>query len=191
MARVLVALLCFALAFEGAAITALADVRGLVTVAGKPAGNVVVWVDGPVLARVPGPKPVLDQRNLNFFPRVLAVQTGTEVEFPNHDRVFHNVFSFHNGKKFDLGLYPTGAVKQITFDTPGLSRLFCNIHPHMAAYIMAVPTQYFAVSDETGQFSIPNLPHGTYVYHVWRAGKAETTGTAVMNATTRLDIQQP
>jgi len=75
------------------------------------------------------------------------VQGGTKIEFPNNDRVFHNVFSFRDGKRFDLGLYPVGAVKTIPFDRPGLSRVFCNIHPGMAAYIMVVDTPVFAVSD--------------------------------------------
>lgn len=51
----------------------------------------------------------MDQRNLQFLPQVLAVRVGTTVRFPNEDRVFHNVFSFRDGKKFDLGLYPVGA----------------------------------------------------------------------------------
>lgn len=191
MRRVLITLCCLTAAWQGVAATALPDIRGLVTVDGKPAADVVVWIDGPPAAQVPAPAPVLDQRNFDFSPRVLAVQVGTQVDFPNHDRAFHNVFSFHNGKKFDLGLYPTGTVKQITFDRPGLSRLFCNIHPHMAAYIMAVSSPYFAVSDETGQFTIRGLAPGTYTYHVWRAGGTETSGTAAMNSTSRLDLRCP
>ena len=67
-----------------------------------------VWLeagaDQPLLQQ----KVILDQRNLAFTPFVLAIRTGTTVEFPNNDRVFHNVFSFRDGKKFDLGMYPTG-----------------------------------------------------------------------------------
>lgn len=189
MRRVLLTVFCLTTAWQGVVAAALPDIRGYATVDGKPAANVVVWIDGPPVAHDPLPEPVLDQRNLNFYPRVLAVQVGTEVKFPNHDRVFHNVFSFHNGKKFDLGLYPTGMVKEVTFDQPGVSRVFCSIHPHMAAYIMAVPSQYFAVSDEAGAFTIRGLAPGTYTYHAWRAGGTETSGTAVMNATSRLEIR--
>jgi plastocyanin len=193
MRRVLLTLFCLALALQGVGIAAATppDIRGLVTVDDKPAANVVIWIDGPVVAQDPAPMPVLDQRNLNFYPKVLAVEVGTKIEFPNHDRVFHNVFSFHNGKVFDLGLYPTGTVKQITFDKAGLSRLFCNIHPHMAAYIVSVRSQYFAVSDQAGGFTIRGLTAGTYTYHVWRAGKPETTGTAAMDSTRRLEIKCP
>ena len=120
---------------------------------------------------------VLDQRNLNFSPHVLAVRVGTTVDFPNNDRVFHNVFSFRDGKRFDLGMYPVGTRRRVTFDKPGLSRLFCNIHPNMAGYVMAVNTPYFAVSDESGTFTIPSVAPRTYTYHAWRAGAIELTGT--------------
>jgi len=139
--------------------------------------NAVVWLDA-----APAPAPiarrmVLDQRNLQFSPRVLAVQVGTTVDFPNNDRVFHNVFSFRDGKVFDLGMYPVGAVRHITFDKPGLSRIFCNIHPGMAAYVMAVDSPYFAVSNDDGAFSIAAIAPGPYKYRAWRAGAADMSGT--------------
>lgn len=167
----------------------VSDVRGVARVGGKPAPNVVVWVDAPAPLQAAGAKPLLDQRNFNFYPRVLAVQVGSTVEFPNHDRVFHNVFSFHDGKRFDLGLYPTGTVRRITFDKPGLSMLFCNIHPQMFAYIMAVESPYFAVSDETGSFTIRNVPSGTRTYHAWRPGGSVITGSAGVEAETTLEVQ--
>ena len=167
------------------------ELHGTVRIGDKPAANVVIWVDVPGAPTTADPdtRPVLDQRNLAFYPRVLAVQVGTVVEFPNHDRVFHNVFSFHDGKRFDLGLYPTGTKKRITFDRPGLSHLFCNIHPHMAAYIMAVDSPYFAVSDESGRFMIRGVPTGTYAYHLWRPGATIFTGSVGVTPERRWEVQ--
>ena len=154
-----------------------ADLHGVARVAGRPVANVVVWLDAPGAPRDPqAGKVVLDQRNLNFFPHVLAVRVGTSVDFPNHDRVFHNVFSFRDGKQFDLGMYPVGSTKPVTFDKPGLSRIFCNIHPNMAAYVLAVDSPYFAVSDESGAFTLTSVPAGRQTYHAWRAGAAELSG---------------
>lgn len=164
------------------------DVRGVARGGETLKRNVVVWVDAPGSAP-PGPKPVLDQRNIDFYPRVLAVQGGSVVEFPNHDRVLHNVFSLHNGKRFDLGMYPTGTVRHVTFDRPGLSRVLCNIHPHMAAYIMAVASPFFAVSGEDGRFTIRGVPRGTYTYHTWCPGGSETTGSATIGPDTVLEVQ--
>jgi plastocyanin len=144
---------------------------GVTTAAGRPIAEAIVWIDAPGPRRSgKTPDPVLDQRDVQFTPRVLAVQVGTKVRFPNNDRVFHNVFSYHDGTRFDLGLYPVGTVKQVPFDRPGLSRIFCNIHPEMAAYLMVLDTPFFAVSDRNGRFTIDGLPPGTYPYHAWRAG---------------------
>ena len=143
---------------------------GTAEVEGRPQANVVVWLeDGPAGTRRDAAQPVMDQRNLQFLPQVLAVRVGTTVKFPNGDRVFHNVFSFKDGKKFDLGVYPVGAVKYVRFDQPGVSRLFCNIHPKMAAYVVAVDSDYFATSNQRGEFRI-DAPPGTYTYYAWRAG---------------------
>lgn len=121
----------------------------------------VVWIETPGAspARQPG-RAVLDQRNLTFLPHVLAVQVGTTVEFPNNDRVFHNVFSFRNGKRFDLGLYPVGAVRKLRFDQAGVSRLFCNIHPNTAGYVVAVDSAHFAVADRNGTFRLGEFRKG-------------------------------
>ena len=166
--------------------------QGVVRVKGRPQKDVVVWLEsGLPVPATDRRKIVLDQRNLQFSPRVLAISVGTQVEMPNSDRVFHNVFSFHDGKRFDLGLYPVGTAKVVTFDKPGLSRIFCNIHPTMAAYVLAVDSGYFAVSDARGQFSIARVPQGSYTYHAWRPGDETTTGKVTVQAGARLEIDWP
>jgi plastocyanin len=169
-----------ALYVAGMQATGGGDLLGIVRVGGRPAPHAVVWLEAPASAHATAaPKIVLDQKNLKFSPHVLAVRVGTTVHFPNNDRVFHNVFSFHDGKVFDLGLYPVGASKDVRFDKPGLSRIFCNIHPKMAAYVFAVDSPYFAVSDESGAFALPDVPPGRYTYHAWRAGAPQLTGVWV------------
>ncbi|MEZ5288248.1 MAG: plastocyanin/azurin family copper-binding protein [Vicinamibacterales bacterium] len=163
------------LAVEPPAATAL--VRGVVRGDGRPRRDVVVWLEGARRTARPEPAVVtMDQRNLAFLPHVLAVAVGTRVEMPNNDRVFHNVFSFKDGKRFDLGLYPSGTAKSVTFDRPGVSRLFCNIHPAMAGYVVAVDADFFAVTDADGRFEMPDVPEGAVTYHAWRAGEPVRTG---------------
>lgn len=170
----------------------LVAVAGSAAVGGKPQADVVVWLEAPAGHPVPRERRVvLDQRNLQFAPRVLALRTGTTVEFPNNDRVFHNVFSFRDGKRFDLGLYPIGSVKLVEFDKPGVSRVFCNIHPQMAAYVVVVDSPWFAVSEASGAFTLPEVPEGTYTYHAWRAGGAAVTGRHTAGPGTSLNIAWP
>lgn len=169
---------CFAAVLPVTAAPEAGDLHGIARVGGRRTPNVVVWLDTTNAQKTaPTQKRVLDQRNLTFSPHVLAVRVGTTVDFPNNDRVLHNVFSFRDGKVFDLGLYPVGATKPVKFDRPGLSRIFCNIHPNMAAYVMAVDTPYFALSDQSGSFTLSSVPAGAHSYHAWRAGAQELTGT--------------
>jgi plastocyanin len=168
------------------------DVSGTVRVGARAQTDAVVWLEPHGAAPATPPRrAVLDQRNLTFEPHVLAVRVGTTVELPNNDRVFHNVFSFHDGKRFDLGLYPVGTLKHLTFDRPGLSRIFCNIHPGMGAYVLVVDSPYFAVSDKQGRFSIPSVPAGAYTYHAWRAGSEEITGSVAIESGRALDVRWP
>ena len=162
------------------------DLRGTARSGDRSGPDAVVSLDAPGAPRpAQTPQLVLDQRHLDSWPHVLAVRVGTLVAFPNSDRVFYNVFSFHDGKRFDLGLYPVWSVRHLTFDRPGLSRIFCNIHPNMTAYVMAVETPYFSVSDEKGRFTIASVLPGGYTYHAWRPGRPELTGRPFDRTTTK------
>jgi plastocyanin len=165
--------------------------QGTIRVDGRPAKDVVIWFDSGAGVTPAPDRVVLDQRNLEFVPRVLVVRVGTPVEMPNSDLVFHNVFSFHHGKRFDLGLYPVGTRKIVTFDRPGVSRIFCNIHPTMAAYVVVVESPHFAVTDAAGIFTMPNVGPGTHGYHLWRAGAEAASGTIVVDPARPIVIDWP
>lgn len=112
----------------------------------------------------------LVQRNKSFEPHVLVVPAGSTVEFPNHDPFFHNVFSLFEGKRFDLGLYEAGTSRTVRFDRPGISYIFCNIHPEMSAVVITMGTPLFAIAGTDGQVSIANVPYGRYTLHTWSEG---------------------
>ena len=115
----------------------------------------------------PSNHPKLSQSNLMFRPIVLPVVVGTTVYFPNNDNLFHNVFSYSQCKEFDLGLYPQGETKTVTFDKPGIVKVYCDIHSHMYATILVLRNPHFAVPDDKGNFRIDNLPPGTYKLNFW------------------------
>jgi plastocyanin len=113
---------------------------------------------------------VLDQRDERFVPHVLAITTGTIVDFPNSDRIYHNVFSLSKTKPFDLGRYAAGRSKPVKFDRPGVVRVFCDIHSHMNAFILVFSHPFFALTEADGRYRIDNVPPGTYNLIAWNEG---------------------
>ncbi|HEY7352364.1 MAG TPA: hypothetical protein VH596_06305 [Terriglobales bacterium] len=135
------------------------------------AENVVVWLvptgDQAAPKMVPKQPLRLTQHNKSFEPHLLIVPVGSVVEFPNHDPFFHNVFSLFEGKRFDLGLYEAGSTRNVSFDRPGVSYIFCNIHAEMSAVVIALSTPYYGVSDRKGEIVIPKVPVGNYMLKTW------------------------
>lgn len=130
----------------------------------------VVYLDpAPQAAFEPrdAPRARIDQRNETFVPHVLAIVAGTTVDFPNSDVTYHNVFSLSKAKTFDLGRYARGKSKSVRFDSPGIVRVFCEIHSHMSAFVLVFAHRYFAVTDPDGAYRIDNVPPGDYNVFVW------------------------
>ncbi|MFQ5799212.1 MAG: hypothetical protein ACE5H0_11065, partial [Bacteroidota bacterium] len=155
---------------EAGTITGTVTVRGL-----RNASNVVVYIDKFAGKKFepPNEHAVMDQINLKFVPHVLPILVGTSVDFPNSDEVRHNVFTPSEvGGKFNLGQYPKGVVKTVTFPKPGIVVLLCNVHTEMSAYVVVLETPYFGVTEvklgqREGHYTIEDVPPGTYVLKAW------------------------
>jgi plastocyanin len=147
--------------------------------------HVVVWLTpvGRAAKPLPAANPplVLSQHNKSFEPHLLVVPVGALVQFPNRDPFFHNVFSLFEGKRFDLGLYEAGTTRNVSFDRPGVSYIFCNIHAEMSAVVIALDTPYYGISNAKGQVRIPNVPVGRYLMRTW----AEQALPETLNAAAR------
>ena len=136
------------------------------------------------------PRAVMNQRNETFVPHVLPIMTGTTVEFPNSDRIYHNVFSLSKPGPFDLGRYAAGRSKSVRFDRPGIVRVFCEIHSHMSAFILVFGHPFFTMTDAEGAYRLTNIPPGTYNIVAWNEGAASdaAAGTVPNAGTAELDI---
>jgi plastocyanin len=121
---------------------------------------------------------VMDQRNETFVPHVLAIMTGTTVDFPNSDKFYHNVFSLSKTRSFDLGRYAAGHSRTVRFDRAGIVRVFCDIHSHMNAFILVFSHPFFALTDVEGRYRIDNVPPGTYGVVAWNEGTPSDTKQA-------------
>ena len=110
---------------------------------------------------------VMSQQNIAFNPYVLIVPVGSEVAFPNKDKVRHHVYSFSPTKKFELKLYGQQAERTVVFDKAGVVPLGCNIHDQMIGFIYVTDSPYAAKTNAAGEAVIRGLPGGPATMTVW------------------------
>ncbi|MFN7183505.1 MAG: methylamine utilization protein [Thermomonas haemolytica] len=167
-----------------------------VSAAGKPVDAAVASLHSAAAAAAVKPgQAVIDQRNTQFVPRVSVITTGTRVIFPNSDNVRHQVYSFSPAKRFELPLYSGRAAPPVTFDTPGVVVLGCNIHDWMLAYVVVLDTPYSATTGSDGQARL-DAPAGTYTLRVWHPDirskqpleREITLGSTPVSTTVTLDL---
>ena len=166
----------FALAMaSGVAARAATVAVHVMNQAGKPAADAVVFIEraGQTAQQAKaGTVATMAQEDRTFVPKVLPVQVGTTVQFPNNDPFRHQVYSFSPAKKFELPLYGGNPeVAKVLFDKEGVVILGCNIHDNMLAYIYVVGTPYFSVVDNDGKATMGQLPAGNYTVKVWHPGE--------------------
>ncbi|MGO9830473.1 MAG: hypothetical protein ACLPJH_10065 [Myxococcaceae bacterium] len=127
---------------------------------------VVVYLTG---FRQPPPvaAPVISQKNKTFVPSLRVIVAGQSVQFTNDDPVVHNVFSTSSARSFDLGKPGPQQTREVSFPTPGLVDVYCNIHEAMFANVLVLPNRAFALVDEAGHFVIHDVAPGRYPLHVW------------------------
>ncbi len=130
----------------------------------------VVYLIGGTVDRAPAsPALTMAQQDTSFAPPVLAVQVGGMVEFPNGDPFFHNVFSYSQVQRFDLGRYPLGESKTVTFGEPGVVKIYCEVHDFMRAAVLVLESAHHAVVSDDGSFVIAGVPPGDYQLVTWHA----------------------
>jgi hemoglobin len=116
---------------------------------------------------------VMEQRDRQFAPRMLAIAAGSTVAFPNFDPIFHNVFSTSRSRAFDLGIYKNGESRDVTFAKEGLITIGCNLHANMSAHLVVVAAPHYVVTDASGGFKFRSLPPGKYKLKAWAEDTAE------------------
>jgi plastocyanin len=152
--------------------------------------GVLVYVTG--FSRVaPKPDALLQQRKERFDPRILPVVQGQTVSFPNHDRIYHNVFSVSPLATFDLGQYKsTDTPRTVTFERAGLVPVYCNIHPQMLSYVVVLENDAYAVTQTDGRFAIDGIPLGTdLILNAWAPGAQRVSQPLHLEAQPAAEVQ--
>jgi plastocyanin len=116
---------------------------------------------------VPEEMSVIGQHDARFVPDFLVVSAGQTIDFPNTDRILHNIFSYSIPNSFDLGLYPRGETRSIALQHPGVVRIYCSIHESMNAIIFVVPSIFHQTLDSSGTFEFTGVPVGHLRLSTW------------------------
>lgn len=217
----LIALCCLVLAYPGAQ-TALAggvagkitlekrlfkktvsvgvyDLRGqaaeaLVTTKPGRFDHVALWLEGgKIESGVPAIDQEMRQIGRQFEPAFLMVPVGSTVTFPNLDPIFHNIFSLSRAQTFDLGYYPKGKVRTVTFDHAGVVQVYCHIHSDMYGVIVVTPSRWYGTPNADGEFSFSKVPAGEYRLAIWQktAGLIRKKISVPVSGDLRIDVALP
>jgi plastocyanin len=144
-----------------------------------PGGGVqggVVLVDGIGRGRKAAGEAVLDNARCRFVPHVLALMAGSRVRVRNGDPILHNTHGLQEGRTvFNLALPMQGQSVDVSrrLTRPGVVRVLCDAHPHMAAWIVVHDSPYLAVTDAAGAYRIEGIPPGNYAVRLWHEGYRE------------------
>lgn len=152
--------------------------------ANKTLANVFVYVKEGVKGNVP-PAPqeavTFDQKGCVYHPHVIGVRVGQPLKILNSDPTLHNVNALAKANaKFNAGMPTKGQVIEKKFTKPEtMVKVKCDVHGWMSAYIGVVDHPYFAVTDNTGAFTLKDLPAGEYTVEAWH----EKLGTKTAKVT--------
>jgi hypothetical protein len=146
--------------------------------------NVFIYVKSGLAKKdypAPSAPAKLDQKGCQYFPHVLGVMVNQPIEINNSDETLHNVHALpKNSKPFNLPFPKRGMMRSQSFSSPEVMvKVRCDVHNWMSSYIGVLDHPFFAVTDDQGRFSIPNLPPGKYEIEAWheKYGTSSTTVT--------------
>ena len=111
---------------------------------------------------------IMNQQNLTYVPHVLPILVGTTVDFVNSDGLLHNLHAFMRGETlFNIAMPKFLKKKSMMFQKEGPVLLLCDVHREMSAYIMVLQNPFFALTNEEGEFTIKDIPRGSYTVKAW------------------------
>ncbi|MFQ5709175.1 MAG: carboxypeptidase regulatory-like domain-containing protein [bacterium] len=161
--------------------------------------NVIVFLENTKGGKIkPLAKPAtLEQKGCRYVPHVQAVPVGTELDILNEDGILHNVHAYYNELDPSKTIFNKAQPKFLkkikqTLEKPGIYYFKCDVHDHMSAFIAVMDHPYYDVTNDMGQFTLSNVPPGTYKIQAWHEAlgtlEKEVTVEAGKTAEVKFDI---
>ena len=126
-------------------------------------------------------------------PVFIAVAVNQSLKFRVVDDIYHHIFSESNVGAFDLGSLGKGESKRVSFDKPGMLRLYCALHPSENATLYISPSTHFARIPASGEVVLGGLLPGRYQVHAWSESKPNSVTNVLVRsgAISRVEILKP
>ena len=148
--------------------------------------HVVISIEGITAGKSPIDSSYsLTNLGCRFVPHVQTMLVGAELSIENDDPLLHTTHATYEGGRtaFNVALPLQNQKVKRRIRKPGVIRLKCDSgHTWMGAYILAFRHPYHTVTGESGSFSIPDIPPGTYTLSVWHEQLAPTTVEVTVEA---------
>jgi len=150
---------------------------------GNLANAVVTITDIKKGKAVEAKKVVLDQNGCEYKPHVLALQAGGSVEILNPDGILHNVHSYSKvNSPFNIAQPKFKKTLEQKIAKPETFEVKCDVHGWMSGWIVATANPYFAVTDNSGNFKLTDVPAGSYTVEVWHEKLGKSTQKVTVKA---------
>jgi hypothetical protein len=110
----------------------------------------------------------------------------------NDDPMLHNTHMYLDKKTvYNLALPITGMEVKKSINRKGLITIECDEHDWMKGYLYVLDHPYSAVTEATGNYTIRDIPPGTYEIEVWHEafGMQEHKVTIGPKETVELNIE--
>ncbi|MCH7520619.1 MAG: carboxypeptidase regulatory-like domain-containing protein [Candidatus Marinimicrobia bacterium] len=122
---------------------------------------------------VPEEPVVLDQNGCMYDPHVWGAMAGQTVEIRNSDGTLHNVHSLSKvNRQFNMAMPKIVKKKNKVFDKPeDIFAIKCDVHPWMRCWVGIFSHPFYSVSDDQGDFTLKDVPAGTYTVRAWHESK--------------------
>ena len=128
-------------------------------------------------------KVTLDQKDCQYHPHVLAFPAGAAVEILNPDGILHNVHSYSKvNSPFNMAQPKFKKTLEVKIDKPENIEVKCDVHGWMHGWLVATETPYVAVTDNSGNFKLTDVPPGTYTVEVWQEKLGKSTQKVTVKA---------
>jgi plastocyanin len=157
--------------------------QSLVVNNGNLANAVITITDIKKGKAVETKKVTLDQHGCEYNPHVVALPAGSTLEILNPDGILHNIHSYSKvNSAFNIAQPKFKKSLEQKIEKPETFEVKCDVHGWMSGWVVATANPYLAVTDNSGNFKLTDVPAGAYTVEVWHEKLGKSTQKVTVKA---------